>query len=197
VQTFQEYQEQQAYDALTPAELQEASLSRVMRHTENRPISIITAWRNKTSRKDNDSQNRKLMKDIRAMGFGAIKLQGKYIQDFGTPDAATGDGFEISFVVVGNEGDTSGNMLGFAKKMGKKYGQDSVLVKPAGADEDAILVGTNAAKWPGLGKIEKLGKWHPNRTPEFYSKMRGGTFAFESFEYRAMKSPSQRRERLF
>ena len=44
MQTFQEYQEQQAYDALTPAELQEASLSRVMKHTQERPIAIITAF---------------------------------------------------------------------------------------------------------------------------------------------------------
>ena len=203
MQTFKEYQEQQAYDALTPAELQEASLSRVMRHTENRTISIITAWRDEyesgedVERKVNDAQNRKLINDIRSMGFGAIKLQGKYIQNFGTPEAVKNSKFEISFLVVGNENTTYKKMLEFAKKMGKKYNQDSVLVKPPGAEAGAILVGTNAASYPGLGKTEKLGKWHPNRVPEFYSKMRGGTFAFESFEFRSMKSPSQRKERLF
>ena len=197
MQTFQEYQEQQAYDALTPAELQEASLSRVMKHTQERPIAIITAFRGDFARKENDARNRKLMTDIRGAGYGAIKVQGKYVEGFGTPEARDGDGMEISYVVVGNQGDSSGNLKGFAKKVGKKYDQDSVLYKDAGDDQLAILIGTNGTAWPGMNKEVELGKWHPNRVPEFYSKMRGGTFAFESVQFYSMKSPSQRRERLF
>ena len=68
------------------------------------------------------------------------------------------------------------------KKLGAKYEQDSVLYKPGG-DKDAMLIGTNhTANWPGFDKEEKVGRWKPNKSGEFYSKMRGRNFVFESVE---------------
>ena len=65
-------------------------------------------------------------------------------------------------------------------KLGKKYDQDSVLVKkkPKGS---AQLVGTNKS-WPGEGKRVKVGKMKPGRTGEFDTKVKNKSFTYESNE---------------
>lgn len=161
--------------------LNEASLSRVHAHTQGRNIGMITAHRGENTPEENNKRNAELETSIRKAGYGFVKVKGRYIENHGTPEAKPVD--EKSYLVVGKEGDDKGHLLSFLKKHGQKYGQDSVLHKPHDS-EDAHLHGTREGGYPGMGKKESVGKWHPNRTPEFHTAMRGNrTFAFESIQY--------------
>lgn len=68
---------------------------------------------------------------------------------------------------------------GVITKLGKKYDQDSVLYKPPD-ETDAYILGTSSGAWSGLGNVEKVGKWTPNKIGEFYTKWKGRNFVFES-----------------
>jgi hypothetical protein len=161
-----------------PNQLNEAGLSRIHQHTKESPIGVITAFRGENSLQKNKALNQKLKGDIRAAGYGFVKLIGRYVEGYGSEDETPVD--EISFLVIGNKGQ-SGNLKGFLKKMGVKYRQDSVLFKNEENDL-AVLIGTGSG-YPAKGTQKKLGKFHPQRMGEFYSKMRGQTFTFESYQH--------------
>lgn len=176
--------------------LNEASLSRVMQHTKERNIGMITAFRSENTKQENLKLNKNLEADIRKAGFGVIRVKGRYIENFGTEDATPVD--ENSYLVVGDKGDDSGKLLSFLQKLGKKYKQDSILHKGT-QDEKAVLHGTKEGGWPGLGKTHETGTWHPDRAGEFHTLMRGGKkkFAFESFQFMNPPSFSSREETEF
>jgi hypothetical protein len=162
--------------------LNEASLSRVLAHTQNRNIGMITAHRGENTAEENKSKNKELEGSIRKAGFGVIKVKGRYVENHGTPQARNVD--EHSFLVVGKKGKDDGHLLGFLKQHGEKYGQDSVLHKAHDA-EHAFLHGTKEGGFPGKGETHNVGTFHPNRAGEFHTAMRGSrTFAFsESIQF--------------
>jgi len=162
----------------TPIMLNEAGLSRIAQHITGNSVGMITAFRGENDIKSNKVLNKKLKSEIRGAGYGVIRLLGRYVEGYGTDDAQNVD--EESFFVVGKEG-MDGNLKGMLKKLGKKYKQESILFK-SGENDIAVLVGTSPG-YPGLGKQLKLGKWNPQRTGEFYSKMKQKSFTFESFQY--------------
>jgi len=155
--------------------LLEASLSRVFNHTQNRNIGIISANRNNLTPKENKIRTSHLKSEI-AKYFGYITIKGSYIENKGQPDERKVE--EISFLVIGNNND-SGNLKGFLKKEGEKYQQDSILYKPADS-EIAVLIGTTEGQWPGKGKEEPVGKFHPNKISDYKSILRhaGQSFTF-------------------
>lgn len=168
--------------------LNEASLSRLHAHTQDRSIGIISASRGHLSASENKARTKALGHDLKAAGHGFIKSRGHYIENHGTPHARKVS--EHSFIVVGKKGDDNGHVRGTVTKLGAKYNQDSVVYKHH-SSETAELHGTqdkdehgNKVEFPGHGKKVDLGKWHPNRIGEFHSSMKGGkkSFAFESVE---------------
>jgi hypothetical protein len=175
--------------------INEASLSRVYAHTKDRNIGMITAHRGENTEKENKSRNKKLENSIRSAGFGHIKVKGRYVENHGTPQARNVD--EHSYLVVGKKGDDKGHLLGFLKKHGEKYGQDSVLHK-AHNEEHAFLHGTKEGGFPGKGEKHNVGTFHPNRAGEFHTAMKGSrTFAFESIQFLSSKSFFSRQETEF
>ena len=176
--------------------LNEASLSRVMQHTRERNIGMITAFRSENTKQENIKLNKQLEADIRKIGYGVIRVKGRYIENYGSDSATPVD--ENSYLVVGDKGDDKGKLLQHLHMLGKKYKQDSVLHK-SHADEKATLHGTREGGWPGLGKTHETGTWHPDRAGEFHTLMRGGKkkFAFESFQYMSPPSFSARHETEF
>jgi hypothetical protein len=162
--------------------LNESSLSRVMQHTKERNIGMITAFRSENTKQENLKLNKELESDIRKLGYGLIRVKGRYIENYGTENATPVD--ENSFLVVGDKGDDKDKLLKQLQVLGKKYKQDSILHKSYG-DKKASLYGTKEGGWPGLGKKHETGEWHPDRAGEFHTLMRGGKkkFAFESFQY--------------
>lgn len=162
--------------------INEASLSRVLSHTEGRNIGMITAHRGENTAEENSAKNKELEGSIRKAGFGYIKVKGRYVENHGTPNARNVD--EHSFLVVGKKGKDDGHLLGFLKKHGEHHGQDSILHK-AHDEEHAFLHGTKEGGFPGKGEKHNVGTFHPNRAGEFHTAMKGGrTFAFnESIQF--------------
>lgn len=174
--------------------LSETNLARVYHHTQHSNIGIITAHRAEEKPEANLARNASLENDIRKAGYGYMHVRGKSIER----DEATGElrhGSEHSYIVIGNNND-SGKLKGWLKTHGEKYGQDSVLHKAHG-EENARLIGTREGGYPGKGKEEDLGKWHPNRMAQYHTKLHNGkVFAFEEIGFYSPKSWFSRREKL-
>ena len=155
--------------------IQESSLNRIREKDKKGGMAILSAQRGDKSKKENKARSKQLDKDIRGAGLaGATKVSGRYKENPGTKDEKMVG--ERSHVV------SSGKMgkKRFKKaitKLGKKYNQDSVLLKkkPKG---DAALVGTNKS-WHGEGKRVKTGKMNPGKTGEFDTKVKNKTFTYE------------------
>lgn len=166
-------------------QLDEASLVRLYQHTVDRNIGIVTAFRGRYPLPENRSRNAKLHADIRSAGFGFYKMQGHYIEGFGTDKEK--DVHEESFFVIGQKGNDNGKLKGFLKKVGSKYNQDSILYKQYDS-KNAVLIGTqgrdedgNSVDFPGMGNEVSVGEFKPMKINQFYSKMRGRSFVFESY----------------
>jgi hypothetical protein len=166
-------------------QLDEASLVRLYQHTVDRNIGIVTAFRGRYPLPENRKRNGQLVTDIRAAGFGYYKLQGHYIEGYKTDKES--DVHEEVFFIIGDKGNDNGKLKGFLKKAGAKYNQDSILYKQSD-NKNAMLIGTqgkdedgNPVSFPGMGKEVSVGEFKPMKFGEFYSKMRGRTFVFESY----------------
>jgi hypothetical protein len=172
-------------DEMVDKYLKEASLSRIWKHIEaGRPFGMLTAFRgNKDNidpmihRRNNLAKNKQLEAAIRAAGYGFFRMEGHYIEGYGT-DAAE-DVKEQSFFVIGDE-DVDTFKL-FLKKQGQRFDQDSIFFFDPDKQK-GFLIGTNHTGYPGFNKEESVGKWHPSKVGEFYSKMKRSVFVFESLE---------------
>ena len=154
--------------------LEESSLSRIKSKSDKGGIAMMSASRADKSGKENRARAKQLDKDIRGRGLGgATKVTGSYVEK----DDKTGKETKVkerSHVV------SSGKMgkrkfKKEVKKLGKKYGQDSVLTQTK-------KTGTlSATRKGGLGKSKnvKLGKFKPQgKNPEGQSQIKGKTFTY-------------------
>jgi beta-glucosidase/6-phospho-beta-glucosidase/beta-galactosidase len=165
--------------------LDEASLVRLWQHTQKRNIGIITAYRGRYPVSENKKRNAQLQAEIRSAGLGFYKIEGHYIEGYGSE--VSKDVKERAFLVIGDKGNDNGKLKGMLKKLGTKYNQDSVLYKSF--DDKAMLIGTqgkdedgNAVEFPGMGKEISVGDFKPMKVSQFYSRMRGKPFVFESYQ---------------
>ena len=146
--------------------LDESSLARIKSKSDKGGIAMMSASRADKSAKENRARAKQLDKDIRGRGLGgATKVTGSYMEK----DKKTGEEKRVkerSHVV------SSGKMgkrkfKKDVKKLGKKYGQDSVLTQTK-------KTGTlSATRKGGLGKSKnvKLGKFKPQgKNPEGQSQ---------------------------
>jgi hypothetical protein len=157
--------------------LNESNLSRLLSHTQNREVGILTASRQNLPDEENVERYEKLRGEIRAHGFGYVPVNGKYIEHKGTDHETPVN--EKAFVVIGSDSDDGGKLKDFLLKHGEKYDQDSILHKPHDTEE-AVLIGTNENAFPGKGNTHPVGTFKPNRVGEFHSMLRNGrTFTFE------------------
>ena len=138
----------------------ESSFNRLYSHTQNRNIGLISASRGHLTSQENDARYSSLKDDVRKSGYGFIPVKGRYVENYGKPDARNVD--EKALLVIGKEGHDNNELLGFLKKHGEKYDQDSILHK-SHDNENALLHGTNETGWPGKDKTHEVGKWHPNK----------------------------------
>ena len=107
--------------------LDESSLSRIKSKSDKGGIALMSASRGDKSKKENRARAKQLDKDIRGRGLGgATKVTGSYMEK--GDDGKERKVKERSHVV------SSGKMgkrkfKKEVKKLGKKYGQDSVLTQ--------------------------------------------------------------------
>ena len=154
--------------------LDESSLSRIKSKSDKGGIPLMSASRADKSAKENRARAKQIDRAIRGRGLGgATKVTGSYMEK----DKKTGEEKKVkerSHVI------SSGKMgkrkfKKEVKKLGKKYGQDSVLTQTK-------KTGTlSATRKGGLGKSKniKLGKFKPQgKNPEGQSQIKGKTFTY-------------------
>ena len=154
--------------------LDESSLARIKSKSDKGGIAMMSASRADKSAKENRARAKQLDKDIRGRGLGgATKVTGSYVEK----DDKTGKETKVkerSHVV------SSGKMgkrkfKKEVKKLGRKYGQDSVLTQTK-------KTGTlSATRKGGLGKDKniKLGRFKPQgKNPDGQSQIKGKTFTY-------------------
>ena len=153
--------------------MQESSLSRIKSKSDKSGIATLSGDRGNLSKKQNQARSQQLQKDIRGkFGRGPTKLKGSYLENPGSKDERKVK--EKSFAIDrGKMGKRKFKKE--VKKLGKKYGQDSVLTQTK-------KTGTlSATRKGGLGKKKniKLGKFKPQgKNPEGQSQIKGKTFTY-------------------
>lgn len=159
--------------------LKEASLSRIWKHIEEgRPFGMITAFRWNFDLKQNLARNKQLEAAIRSAGYGFFRMEGHYIEGFGTDNEQPVK--EQSFFVIGDDDHATFKL--FLKQQGTRFEEDSIFYYDP-EKKRGFLVGTNNTGFPGKNKELDVGKWHPSKVGEFYSKMKRQTFVFETIEH--------------
>lgn len=157
-------------------DLNETSLTRVMRKSQKGGMAIMSAQRGDKSKKENKARSKQLEKDIRGAGLpGPTKVSGRYTENPGTPDEKK-VGEKSHVISSGKKGKRKFKKA--IEKLGKKYNQDSVLLQRKGGGS-ATLKGTSKTSWPGQGKNVKIGKMKPGRTGEFDTRVKNKTFTVE------------------
>ncbi len=154
--------------------IHESSLARIKSKTDKKGIAVMSASRADKSAKENSARAKQLDKDIRGkFKRGATKVTGSYVEK----DDKTGKETRVkerSHVI------DSGKMgkrkfKKEVKKLGKKYGQDSVLTS---GKKGGTL---SATRKGGLGKKKGIGvgRFKPQGTnPDGQSQIKGKTFSF-------------------
>ena len=153
--------------------LDESSLSRIKSKHDKGGVAVLSASRGDKSNKENRERAKSLDRDVRSkFGKGATKVTGRYSEK----DEKTGKEKQVkerSHVV------TSGKMgkrkfKKEVKKLGKKYGQDSVLTQ---TKKTGTLHRTRKG---GLDKKgENVGRFQPQgKNPYGQSQIKGKTFAY-------------------
>ena len=154
--------------------MQESSLSRIKSKSDKSGIATLSADRGKLSRKENQKRSQQLQKDIRSkFGRGPTKLKGSYLENPGSKDERKVK--EKSFAIDrGKMGKRKFKKE--VKKLGRKYGQDSVLTQ---TKKTATL---HATRKGGLGPKTKgigVGKFRAQKkNPEGQSQIKGKIFSY-------------------
>ena len=158
--------------------INESSLSRVRRHVQEHDCAVMTAFRGDPSDNsnctenatmydsDNMTRNRDLKATLLGLGFGVTKVDGSYIEDFGTDIAK--EVKENSLFCVNLKDDST--FIDRIVTLGEKFCQDSVLIIPRGG-EGAYLVGTNNTEFPGFGNKEVVGSLSYGKESEFMTRV--------------------------
>ena len=152
--------------------MQESSLSRIQSKAK-KGVAVMSASRGDKSAKENRARAKQLDKDIRGtFKRGATKVTGSYLEkgDDGKERRVKERSHVIDRGKMGKR-----KFKKAVKKLGKKYGQDSVLTQTK-------KTGTlSATRKGGLGKAKniKLGKFKAGGTnPEGQSQIKGKTFTY-------------------
>ena len=137
--------------------MSESSLSRVQKwRTEHDTAAMATARFNK-SKEQAKKEKYELQDWLRANGYAYTKFDG-YYQEQEMPQASREDSLLIVDI------NDKGNLKQLIQQLGAKYGQESVLFRPKGADSKSILIKTTP---------KGMGKETPQATGTDYGK-RGG-----------------------
>jgi hypothetical protein len=173
-------------DLLPKKNINESGLSRLTKHMDEHDCGTITAFRSKEgcggpddaeySLDDNKKRNRQLYANLEVLGYGVTRVDGAYIENFGTQDAkeVTED---VYFVVdLKDKGTLKSDLM----RLGEKYMQDSILFIPKGG-KGSMLIGTNEcpSSFPGYRKTQTYNDRNMGKGGEFMTKVKGRPFMFQ------------------
>jgi len=171
-------------------QLNEISLSRLYKHIEDkRPIATLSGFRYQDedgsilTLQQNRARNAQIESELKRQNYGYMKVKGAYIEK--GQDGKEVEVAEESFLVIGELG--KGDQLkSLVVKLGKKFGQDSILYRDDNGKTQ--LISTRADSFVGpVGSTEQLGRFVPTQLGDYYTKLKGNRkFTFkaisESFE---------------
>lgn len=168
-------------------ELVEASLNRIYQKTKNHAVGAVTAFRGDKTKAENKANNKKVLAYLMNAGYSVIKVKGSYLENFGS-DTQKEVGEESFFVANYKiEGDDGGQLERDLIKLGRLYDQDSILSVPF--EQSGYLYGTTKREdgFPDYNKKVVVGKpVFGDAKGEFFSRVKGRKFAFESYEEASM-----------
>lgn len=147
------------------------SLNRTSQWLITKDCGILTAWRSKNSRKQNNEANKELLDLLQKENYGVIKIAGCYAE------VGCDTSKERSFLVFPIDQDTE-TFKNTLFKLSCKFDQDCFLFKEAGLFTQAYLIGTNEDF--GLNRVECVGELHINSEKACsYSEVGSGRISFE------------------
>lgn len=172
----------------------ESGLSRIYKHIMEHDCACITAFRGQKinclksidskpeganySNTEKLARNAELYHLLMGFNYGVTKIDGTFIENFGTKDQK-GETKENTYFVVNLYDDPK-----FIKNiinLGKHFCQDSVLIKEKGT-ENAYLYGTNNmitdAGTSNLDTNTPIGYFHGGTKSMFMSRIKGRPFTF-------------------
>lgn len=171
--------------------LNESSLSRIYKQTQEHDYGTITAFRSARdcntgsvyTKKENLQRNKSLVSKLRAKGYGVTSIKGSYIENYGTKNAK--EVGENSFLVIDLK--DNGKLRTDLLKLGEEFEQDSIIFGKAGTG--GTLVGASKCPdgYPAYHKEKKQGGAVFGKKGEFLSRVNGRPFVFkesiEAFSY--------------
>lgn len=182
--------------------LSESGLTRVWTHIMDHDTAIISAFRNdplnnsecaydsdreekgNTTLQTNKERNHDLKAALLYQRYGVTAVDGAYIENYLNPEKQV-EVKEDSFFVVNLNDDHK--FFETMEKLGQMFCQDSVLMIPKGGGVGSnpgepklpYLLGTNNSEWPGLGGIEKVGRFRAGKEAEFMTRVKKRPVAFQ------------------
>ncbi len=161
--------------------MNEAKLSRLVKHMDEHETGMLTAFRGEFSKKDNKKRNASLLMKLQNKGYGVISVKGSYIENYGSSDEKE-VGENVFFVIDLKD---KGNIKKDLKKLGEEFDQDSILYIPkGGGSSDLIGTSKRDQSFPGYGKTVKNSKRMMGSTGQFFTRIKGRPFTFaESLVY--------------
>ena len=158
--------------------INESSLSRIWKHSKN-GFFMMSAFRGDDFDK-NMANHKRLKADLKQNNLGFFEIDGQYKYDNGDIES------ELSVFVPYRDIYSFEEFKNISKKLGKKYNQESILVKyPEELDNKAVLL------YPKSGKEEVIGnKVGYDKVSFAYSKLRKGSHKDRSFIIEGVRVPS-------
>ena len=160
-------------------DIQESSLSRIQSKSQKKGVAAISADRGNLSRKENQARSQQLQKDIRSkFGRGPTKVKGSYLEN---PDSKDERKVKEKSYVIDRGKMGKRKFKKEVKKLGKKYGQDSVLTqtKKTGTLSATRKGGLKDSQGKNI-KRAKAGKFRPGKSsPEGDTQIKKKTFTYE------------------
>lgn len=153
----------------------ESSLSKLWRKYSECDSGTISACRDTSTYKMNRLNMLKLKTELIRKGYSVTAINGKYIENYGKPNAVEVN--ERSYMVFDRK--KEGNLRKDLFELGEKYNQDAITYCDAKTG-NYVLIGTNKTGFPGYGKELFLGKPHFGRSGKMHSDINGRSFVFES-----------------
>lgn len=168
----------------------ESTINRVREWMDQKECACISAYRNKLenqvpntntdgledghifTKKENQERSKLLKAWLLKLGYGVTAQDGIYVEE---TSGQKSDGKEVSFLVVNLNDDPLffDNLF----RISEYFNQDSFLYKKPG-EEEAYLIGTNKAEFPGYRSQKSIGIFRPIADNGFLSKIGSKAYQF-------------------
>jgi hypothetical protein len=130
-------------------------------------VGLITAHRPEVTPDENSLRMGGLRTDIGGR-FGVLEVRGRYLPGDGA------EPIEERAFLLRSKANDSGNLKGFLRKVGRKFGQEAVIWK--GDGQDVVLFALK--EWPALGlrigDKKNLGPFRTNQIAQYHALLQDG-----------------------